>query len=275
MKAIANASTGTKISARYTGFGETGSKSNFHNPKGSLTNTQLDIMAKNFAKSIRVVKDADGKSKFRFGNTTHVVQYADGRELPQVVKNSVDNSENIADNEVNDIVPEVSDNGDRVSARQPSNRLDVRDRQRRIYPESNGIISRDEQGRNRENGRPRPSMALNDKHSDKLSAFSMAEDKVQYIRDLISDAGVEVIIDPEEVERVWKESYKSPLNEVTGFKSPDGKIYINVNHPEFQELKYHQNKQTTAALLILSTTHWKLLLRNLTLKAKKSSLKRI
>ena len=54
----------------------------FHNPKGGLTNTQLDTMSKNFGKSIRVVKDADGKSRFRFGNTTHVVQYADGRELP-------------------------------------------------------------------------------------------------------------------------------------------------------------------------------------------------
>ena len=54
----------------------------FHNPKGGLTRTQLDTLSKNFGKSIRSAKDANGNSIFRYGNTTHVVQYADGRELP-------------------------------------------------------------------------------------------------------------------------------------------------------------------------------------------------
>ena len=54
----------------------------FNTPKYGLTNTQKNQMFAELGKALRQIKQ-NGKPRYRYGNTTHVVQYADGRELPK------------------------------------------------------------------------------------------------------------------------------------------------------------------------------------------------
>ena len=235
-------------------------------PAGGLVDSKYeDRTAKKISKAEgmlnRARKEKMYSNKEAYQMLSELYETGEMPDISEIRKKNLDNSSNNTENESNnDILFEVSDDGVRNDAggdrgREKIRQVDRNEGQGGIRQTGAGIVSRyDERGTRGDSGSNIRAQGNNEgRNSVQYKDEEIRNPEVRTVRDLIEKAGIEVITDPAEVEKFWKENkyYSEDKEMPSAFVNREaGQIFVNINHSQFQN-NYRRHKQS----LIHEYTH--------------------